>query len=83
MKAWRCEMSKGRVWNKGKRNGGGGPPEGSVSHVVKKANPGTVDNNIVNIDSKIDRVERMNRENWVVRPARVVREKEGNEDNSI
>ena len=76
-------MSKGRVWNKGKRNGGGGPPGGSskskglVQTKASTSSPGPIatgsaeNNGVIN---PIDRVQRMNRENWVVRPARVVRE---------
>lgn len=83
-------MSKGRVWNKGKRNGGGGPAEGSKelarAKALKKmggmpaqANPedGSLDNSDASVKepNPIDRVVRMNRENWVVRPARVKPEK--------
>lgn len=75
-------MSKGRVWNKGKRNGGGGPPESSKSKLpastaagnsspkkvatVPVVNDGGIKDNPVNV------VKRMNRENWVERPARVI-----------
>jgi hypothetical protein len=71
-------MSKGRVWNKGKRNGGGGPVEGSKelaeAKVQKKI---ALQQQEISADvngeasNPIDRVARMNRENWVVRPTRV------------
>jgi hypothetical protein len=91
------EMSKGRVWNKGKRNGGGGPPAGSgyktkmnVNHsgnenqADKSSN--TLQQGSINetgaasgsAENRIDRVVRMNRENWVARQDRVKREKPGN-----
>jgi hypothetical protein len=78
-------MSKGRVWNKGKRNGGGGPPKDAASKAgadVKKSSSsqvgGTIaaDNNIVDPNNPINRVARMNRENWVVRQAPVKRDQE-------
>ncbi|NOU94290.1 hypothetical protein GC093_13825 [Paenibacillus sp. LMG 31456] len=84
-------MSKGRVWNKGKRNGGGGPPGGSKS----KAAASTKENNlqqtgeastvshIVDTDNPINRVGRMNRENWVVRPARVIRKDTKIDENKV
>jgi hypothetical protein len=76
-------MSKGRVWNKGKRNSGGGPIEGSKELAEAKAKKKLVleepaagmTEEIVN---PIDQVARMNRENWVVRPARVKPEKQDN-----
>jgi hypothetical protein len=73
-------MSKGRVWNKGKRNSGGGPVEGSKELAEAKAkkkdtlqqaessSSGSVADEA---DNPINRVARMNRENWVVRPTRV------------
>jgi hypothetical protein len=71
-------MSKGRVWNKGKRNGGGGPVEGSKELAEAKAQKkGAPLQEEINSDinrevpNPIDRVARMNRENWVVRPTRV------------
>lgn len=72
-------MSKGTVWNKGKRNGGGGPPPGTgYKEVLKKSNSRTqpeVSNAAENnMPTRIDRVERMNRENWVSKPARVKKE---------
>jgi hypothetical protein len=71
-------MSKGRVWNKGKRNGGGGPAEGSKELAEAKARKNGVlpkeeisSNTDVEAANPIDRVGRMTRENWVVRPTRV------------
>jgi hypothetical protein len=71
-------MSKGRVWNKGKRNGGGGPVEGSKELAEAKAQKKIalqhqkVSSGINGeVSNPIDRVARMNRENWVVRPTRV------------
>jgi hypothetical protein len=73
-------MSKGRVWNKGKRNGGGGPIEGNkdladAKQAKKPALPqeetgsvGIIQDEAIN---PINRVTRMNRENWVERPTRV------------
>jgi hypothetical protein len=66
-------MSKGRVWNKGKRNGGGGPPGGN-----KTKKPATESIEVV-VDPRINTIERMNRENWVVRPARAIPENTNNE----
>jgi len=71
-------MSKGRVWNKGKRNGGGGPVEGSKELAEAKEQKKIalqqqeISSDVNNEASNpIDRVARMNRENWVVRPTRV------------
>lgn len=72
-------MSKGRVWNKGKRNGGGGPPEGSKSKAASTANNNStsteteapVTSEPTASETRINTVKRMNRENWVERPARV------------
>jgi hypothetical protein len=71
-------MSKGRVWNKGKRNGGGGPAEGSKELAeAKEQKKIALQQQAISSDVKdeesnpIDRVARMNRENWVVRPTRV------------
>jgi hypothetical protein len=71
-------MSKGRVWNKGKRNGGGGPVEGSKELAEAKAKKKiALQQQDISADinglasNPIDRVARMNRENWVVRPTRV------------
>jgi hypothetical protein len=64
-------MSKGRVWNKGKRNGGGGPAEGSKELAEAKANKKMQLQQQEMTANPIDRVARMNRENWVERPTRV------------
>jgi hypothetical protein len=65
-------MSKKSVWNKGKHNGG-----------VKKDDPAAIKNVYQTTENdsnqaihedpnqRINRVERMNRANWVSRPARV------------
>ncbi|MFD0679255.1 MULTISPECIES: hypothetical protein [unclassified Paenibacillus] len=83
-------MSKGRVWNKGKRNGGGGPPGGSKNKAAtSKENPhqqaGAVptESHIVDMDNPINRVTRMNRENWVVRPARIIRKESGIDESNV
>lgn len=73
-------MSKGRVWNKGKRNGGGGPIEGNKELVEAKEakkrallqqEAGSSDLGNDEAINPINRVTRMNRENWVERPVRV------------
>lgn len=77
-------MSKGRVWNKGKRNGGGGPAPGTGYKEVDNINKNkstsisstpqdgsSASENT--ISSRVDRVEPMKRENWVTRPKRVKR----------
>lgn len=73
-------MSKGRVWNKGKRNGGGGPIEGNkelaeAKEAKKRAllqqEAGSSDLGNDEAINPINRVTRMNRENWVERPVRV------------
>ena len=69
-------MSKGRVWNKGKRNGGGGPPIVEVSKDSVGVNAESSVSGGV-IDNKVDRIERVNRENWVSRAAWVDRKKSG------
>lgn len=80
-------MSKGRVWNKGKRNGGGGPPEGKSSKAIAAANKssitssqeetGTPEQAVVQEVTRIDQIKPMNRANWVSRPARITPEKKG------
>jgi hypothetical protein len=78
-------MSKGRVWNKGKRNGGGGPLEGksskleaaanaSVNLSQEETNTAQSGASVPSIDSRVDSIKPMNRANWVSRPARVTRE---------
>ncbi|HEY0828749.1 MAG TPA: hypothetical protein VGE40_11675 [Bacilli bacterium] len=82
-------MSKGRVWNKGKRNGGGGPPkspnlspprdgrDGADTGLVKReAAEKSLDNTISTASlERIEQVKPANRASWVTRPARVKREK--------
>lgn len=68
-------MSKGRVWNKGKRNGGGGPAAGTgykekLATMQAEGKPAP----IIDLKNPINQVQRMNRENWVERPVRVNRE---------
>lgn len=69
-------MSKGRVWNKGKRNGGGGPAPGTSYKeklaATMQAEGKTVE--VIDLKNPINQVQRMNRENWVERPVRVNRE---------
>jgi hypothetical protein len=78
-------MSKNRVWNKGKRNGGGGPLKDAAASKagteIKKSNTqesgsSTADNSVVDPNNPINRVARMNRENWVNRQAPVIRDHE-------
>ncbi|NRF96287.1 hypothetical protein HQN89_36665 [Paenibacillus frigoriresistens] len=69
-------MSKGRVWNKGKRNGGGGPAPGT-GYKEKLAAAMQADGKpveVIDLKNPINQVQRMNRENWVERPVRVNRE---------
>ncbi|KRF11167.1 hypothetical protein [Paenibacillus sp. Soil787] len=69
-------MSKGRVWNKGKRNGGGGPATGT-GYKEKLAAAMQVEGKpveVIDLKNPINQVQRMNRENWVERPVRVNRE---------
>ncbi|WP_240418312.1 hypothetical protein [Paenibacillus periandrae] len=80
-------MSKGRVWNKGKRNGGGGPPAGKSSKAIAAANKSSIappqeesaatEQAVVQEVSRVDQIKPMNRTNWVSRPARITPEKKG------
>ncbi|MCU6794058.1 MULTISPECIES: hypothetical protein [Paenibacillus] len=80
-------MSKGRVWNKGKRNGGGGPPEGKSSKAIAAANKSSIappqeesgmsEQAVVKEVTRVDQIKPMNRANWVSRPARITPEKKG------
>jgi hypothetical protein len=67
-------MSKRSVWNKGKHNGGTGGPLGGKANKT----PAPVKSDVYSeeVNNRIDRVERMNRENWVTRPARVKRDEQ-------
>ncbi|NQX65272.1 hypothetical protein HQN90_03925 [Paenibacillus alba] len=70
-------MSKGRVWNKGKRNGGGGPAPGTSYKEKLAATLHEEGKSVEIIDLKnpINQVKRMNRDNWVERPVRVTGQK--------
>ncbi|NEW05107.1 hypothetical protein GK047_03615 [Paenibacillus sp. SYP-B3998] len=63
-------MSKGRVWNKGKRNGGGGPPAGTGYKEKLEAAQKASGIEIIDPTNPINQVKRMNRDNWVERPVR-------------
>ncbi|TXK79839.1 hypothetical protein [Paenibacillus sp. N3.4] len=68
-------MSKGRVWNKGKRNGGGGPAPGTgYKEKLAASQPETHKVEVIDLSNPINQVKRMNRETWVERQARVNRE---------
>ncbi|HEY2492508.1 MAG TPA: hypothetical protein VGI33_06320 [Paenibacillus sp.] len=73
-------MSKGRVWNQGKRNGG--PPKSSKGKSPTRTNEGIPTVQPIEaivaeinreIDNPINSVKRMNRDNWVQRPVREIR----------
>ncbi|WP_379134275.1 hypothetical protein [Paenibacillus sp. sgz500958] len=67
-------MSKGRVWNKGKHNGGGfeGRRAQQQLNSPDSANKESLnESNAEDAGNPINSVKRMNRENWVSRPARV------------
>jgi hypothetical protein len=72
-------MSKNRVWNKGKHNGG--PPKGSKGIAPTKAAGSLSASNAVTADgssgenngganNRVDLIKPMNRENWVERQTR-------------
>jgi hypothetical protein len=72
-------MSKKSVWNKGKHNGGVEKKRLDDPAVIKNAYQAAESDSIQAIkgdDQRINRVGRMNRENWVSRPARVKPENE-------
>ncbi|GGD57909.1 hypothetical protein [Paenibacillus nasutitermitis] len=73
-------MSKGRVWNKGKHNGGGLSKKAPASQAADSGadNSPAKEADIVRPvpETRGSQVMRMNRENWVERPARVVPKKE-------
>ncbi|MFC5650292.1 hypothetical protein ACFPYJ_14370 [Paenibacillus solisilvae] len=70
-------MSKGRVWNKGKRDGGGGPAPGTG--FKEKAKQTASDSAAekaplippVDLSDPKNQVKPMKRDNWVTRPVRV------------
>lgn len=73
-------MSKGKVWNKGKHNGGVGSKSGNNPKITPKASdavsrPETVapvsPETMAGLN-RVNSVKRMNRDNWVVRPEHVV-----------
>lgn len=66
-------MSKGRVWNRGKHNGGGLSKKKPIDSEVtaSSATEATQASNDIS-NSRIDTVKPMNRTNWVTRPARVI-----------
>lgn len=75
-------MSKNRVWNKGKHNGG--PPKGSKSIAPIKTADSLGANNAATADgspggnngranNRVDLIKPMNRENWVERQTRASR----------
>lgn len=78
-------MSKKSVWNKGKHNGGAGSKLGSkaAASTLKKVEPKTAESSIEKIDvhNPVNIVKRMNRDNWVERPSRVIRKEQTNTEN--
>lgn len=69
-------MSKDRVWNKGKRNGGGGPVQGTgYKEKAKLASESTVEKAPlippVDLSDPKNQVKPMKRDNLVTRPVRV------------
>ncbi|MDQ0195054.1 hypothetical protein [Paenibacillus wynnii] len=80
-------MSKDRVWNKGKHNGRGlagvnKKPGSSIESSDPEAiEAELVDSNAGNTGNPIHSVQRMNRENWVVRPSRVIPKKTNKDPN--
>jgi hypothetical protein len=76
-------VSKGRVWNKGKRNSGGGPPKANKE--VDSTQPINATPTIkINVEHRTERIKRMNRDNWVSGPARPNRgnPEKGSKENS-
>lgn len=67
-------MSKGRVWNKGKHNGGGLSATGKALKDSNKTNQSEVEQPVmptIDLSDPKNQVKPMNRENWVSRPVRV------------
>jgi hypothetical protein len=84
-------MSKGKVWNKGKHNGGkGGPLLGKSSNINKvsfKSEPApsqeegnSAEAGAIVAESRVDRIKKMNREHWISRPSRAVNESKRDEN---
>lgn len=70
-------MSKGKVWNRGKHNGRGLPPRKDKEPVAKSegSNPAEGSGLSANTSpTRVNTVQRMNRENWVQRATPVKRE---------
>ncbi|MCL6604908.1 MAG: hypothetical protein K6T94_18755 [Paenibacillus sp.] len=82
-------MSKDRVWNKGKHNGRGlagahKKAESSIEGSNSEAKDAElIDSNAGDTGNPINSVQRMNRENWVERPARVIPKKPKNNSKQI
>ncbi|MDF9841431.1 MULTISPECIES: hypothetical protein [unclassified Paenibacillus] len=69
-------MSKNRVWNRGKHNGGGLQKRQHPEAV--SASSETPDGSVQEpVNPRIDAVKPMNRSNWVSRPARVAPKDKG------
>jgi hypothetical protein len=67
-------MSKKSVWNKGKHNGGSNKKLDdpvALKNAYQAAEQDSKQAKNEDTDNRINRVERMNRDNWVSRPARV------------
>lgn len=76
-------MSKGKVWNRGKHNGGGLPPRKLNKDLIPAANisesmqPELQVGKSDSIPTRINTVQRMNRDNWVQRATPIKRENKG------
>lgn len=72
-------MSKKSVWNKGKHNGGAGSKLISKAQIPIIQSSGSISNENsvekIDIHNPVNIVKRMNRDNWVERPARVIHKK--------
>jgi hypothetical protein len=74
-------MTKGKVWNRGKHNGGGLPPRKEYKELNPPATNSTESTHseqpVVTTDSiptRVNTVQRMNRDNWVQRATPIKRE---------
>lgn len=76
-------MSKGKVWNRGKHNGGGLSPRKLNKDLIPAANisesmqPELQVGKSDSIPTRINTVQRMNRDNWVQRATPIKRENIG------
>lgn len=76
-------MSKGKVWNRGKHNGGGLPPRKQYKELnppTKNTEGAQTEQPFVTADSiptRVNTVQRMNRDNWVQRATPIKREDKG------